>query len=39
MLVEILNRRFRNPDLHRYCDVTGDIDIMMKQNNAQNPFQ
>ena len=33
---EILNRRFRNPDLHRYCDVTGDIDIMI--TNPQLPF-
>lgn len=33
---EILNRRFRNPDLHRYCDVTGDIDIMI--TNPQLPY-
>jgi len=32
---EILNRRFRNPDLHRYCDVTGDIDIAI--TNPQLP--
>ena len=24
---EILNKKFTNPDLHRYCDATGDIDV------------